>query len=103
ADSIPSVYADERIAPKVVLHIMDGLLAQYAGGPRGHPNYVLEHATVYASKDPVALDATALRQLEGWRKHAKLPPIGRRADWLRVAEEDGLGIAAEERITLQPV
>lgn len=103
ADSIPSLYADDRIAPKVVLHIMDGLVAQYAGGPRGNPNYAFPHGTIYASRDPVALDATAARQLEGWRKQAKLPPIGHRVNWLRTAEEEGLGVFAEEHIVLQPV
>ena len=38
---------------------MDGLVAQYAGGPQSQPNYAIHHATLYASKDPVALDAVA--------------------------------------------
>ena len=101
--ALPTVYADQHIAPKVVLHILDGLVAQYAGGPAGNPNYAFAHAKIYASKDPVALDATALRLIEGWRKDAKLPPIGRRAEWLQAAEEMGLGFFAPERITLKSV
>lgn len=103
ADGIADAYADERIGAKVVLHIMDGLLAQYAAGPAADPNYAFAHATLYASKDPVALDATALRLIEGWRKQAKLPPIGRRGEWLRTAAELGLGNFAEEKIVLRQV
>ncbi len=97
------LYADERIGPKVVLHILDGLLAQYAGGPGFNPNYAFAHQTLYASKDPVALDATALRKIDEWRKMAKLPPLAKQGAWLESAEEMGLGNAAEAAITLQQV
>lgn len=97
------LYADERIGPKVVLHIMDGLIAQYAGGPGFNPNYAFPHQTLYASKDPVALDATALRKIEEWRKLAKLPSLAKAGEWLETASQMGLGNAAEIRITQQPV
>jgi uncharacterized protein (DUF362 family) len=103
ADALASIYADERLGSKIVFTIMDGLLAQYAGGPAANPNYGFAHATLYGSRDPVALDATALRLIESWRKEAKLPPIGRRAAWLKTAEEMGLGAFADERITLKSV
>lgn len=97
------VYADERIGPKVVLHIMDALLAQYAGGPAFNPNYSFAHQTIYASKDPVALDAVALRKIEEWRKQAKLPSIARQAAWLASAAEMGLGNVRDEAIVLRQV
>jgi Domain of unknown function (DUF362) len=100
---IAGLYADPRIGPKVVLHIMDGLLAQYAGGPRFAPNYAFEHHTIYASKDPVAIDATALRLIESWRKMANLPPIGARGEWLEAATEMGLGNFASAQISLEHV
>jgi uncharacterized protein (DUF362 family) len=101
-ESIASLYADARIAPKVVLHIMDALVAQYAGGPRFQPNYAFAHGTIYASRDPVALDSLGLRKLEEWRKPAKLASIGSRAEWLQNAERLGLGHFAPEKITLIP-
>lgn len=103
ADSIPALYSDERIGGKVVLHIMDALVAQFAGGPNGNPNYAFTHATIYASKDPVALDATAFRLIEEWRKEAKLPSIAKRAAWLKTAAEMGLGNFDEAAIALKEV
>lgn len=97
------IYADERVGPKCVLHIMDGLLAQYAGGPAFSPNYSFPHRTIYASKDPVALDATVLRKLDGWRVQAKLPPLAKRGVWLEDAAAMGLGNAAESRIEIRQV
>ena len=102
-ESIASLYADEHIAPKVILHIMDALLAQYAGGPGFQPNYAFHHQTLYASRDPVALDAIGLRKLDEWRKPAHLAPIGKRAEWLESAAQLGLGNFAPERIVLVPV
>lgn len=101
-ESIASLYADEHIAPKVVLHVLDALVAQYAGGPGFQPNYAFHHETLYASRDPVALDAIGLRKLEEWRKPAKLGPIGNRADWLKSAEQLGIGNFAADRIVLLP-
>ncbi|MDB6173264.1 MAG: hypothetical protein JWL59_2575 [Chthoniobacteraceae bacterium] len=105
ADSIPALYDDEHIGAKVVLHILDGLVAQYAGGPSGNPNYAFAHGTLYASKDPVAIDTVAVRQLEAWRHEARLPPIGARAEWLHTASELGLGNAEHidlKKITTEP-
>jgi uncharacterized protein (DUF362 family) len=103
SDSIPELLADPVVGPKVVLHLVDGLIAQYAGGPGGNPNYAFAHATIYASRDPVALDATSSRLIEGWRKEAKLPSIARKVTWLAVAEQLQLGVADENRIKLLPV
>jgi hypothetical protein len=97
------LYQDEQIAPKVVLHIMDGLIAQFAGGPDFSPQYARHHGTIYVSRDPVAVDATALRLFEKWRAEALLPRIGRRASYLESAAELGIGNYAAERIDLQPV
>lgn len=103
ASSIAELYADERIGPRVVLHLMDGLLAQYAGGPRFAPHYTFAHATLYASRDPVALDANASRLIDAWRKQVHLPPLGRRVEWLQVAAQMGLGQFEESRIELRNV
>jgi hypothetical protein len=92
------LYADERIGPKCVLHIMDALVAQYAGGPAFEPNYAFEHRTIYASKDPVALDSRVLRLIQEWRALAKLPSTAKQGAWLEDAERMGLGNAAKERI-----
>jgi hypothetical protein len=103
ASSIPEIYADPHIGPKVVLNLMDGLQAQYAGGPASQPGYAFPFATLYASKDPVAIDAIALRQLEEWRKKRKVPPIKRLGAHIQVAEEYRLGNAQLSRIEIRDV
>src|SRR5215471_19245594 len=85
AESLAEIYANPLIAKKVVFNLMDGLIAQYAGGPQPQPNYAVHHATLYASKDPVALDAIALKKLEEWRKRGNLRPVGPVAAYIEFA------------------
>src|SRR6266700_2348626 len=98
ADSLAEIYANQLIAKKVVFNLMDGLLGQYAGGPQPQPNYALHHATLYASRDPVALDAIAVKQLEEWRVRASLRAIGPIAAYIGFASQLGLGNSAPNRI-----
>jgi len=102
-DSLSEIYASPLIAKKVVFNVMDGLIAQYAGGPQSQPNYATHHASLYASRDPVALDAVALKRLEQWRVQASLPKIGRLAAYIDFASQLGLGNSAPNRIEVRNI
>lgn len=101
--SLAEIYANPLIAKKVVFNLMDGLMAQYAGGPQPQPNYAVHHGTLYASKDPVALDAIALKLLEEWRKRGSLRPVGSVAAYIDIASELGLGNSAPNRIEVRNI
>ena len=101
--SLAEIYSDPMIEKKVILNIMDGLIAEYAGGPQAYPNFQLHHATIYASRDPVAIDAVALKEIEEWRQRAKVPALGPRAMHVEAAAQLGLGNAAPERIQIRTV
>src|SRR6059036_2086454 len=101
AESLAEIYSNPIIAKKVVFNLMDGLIAQYAGGPQSQPNYATHHATLYASKDPVALDAIALKYFEQWRARGSLPAIGRLAAYVGFASQLGLGNSALNRIEVR--
>src|SRR2546429_1862107 len=103
AESIAEIYSNPVIAKKVVFNLMDGLVAQYAGGPQSKPNYALHHATLYASRDPVAMDAIMLKRLEQWRARSSLPAIGHMADYVPIASELGLGNSAANQIEIRNV
>jgi Domain of unknown function (DUF362) len=103
AESIALIYANPLVSHKVVLSIMDGLLAQYGGGPASQPNFAVHHDTIYASKDPVALDTIALKRLEEWRSKAHFPPIGRLAGYVQTATAVGLGNSDSARIEVKHV
>jgi len=103
AESLADIYSNPVIAKKVVFNLMDGLLAQYAGGPQPQPNYAIHHATLYASRDPVALDAMALKRLEEWRTRASLPKVAPQAAYIGFASQLGLGNSASDRVELRNI
>jgi uncharacterized protein (DUF362 family) len=92
---IVELYMDKRIGQKVVLTIMDGITAQCGGGPGNSPDHAVDHGRLYASRDPVALDAHALNLIEEWRKASKLPGVTRFAGYLETGEVYRLGNATD--------
>jgi len=101
--SIPEAYADPRICDKIVFQIMDGLIALYAGAPFGDANYAIHYGTLYASKDPVALDAVALQRIDQWRLRAQMEPASKGAKYLQTAFSYGLGNADLSKIEVVDV
>jgi hypothetical protein len=98
---IAELYNHPSIGKKVVLNIMDGLIAQYAGGPQSQPNYAVHHATLLASKDPVAIDVLTLRQIEEWRANARLPSLAPLATHILFAGQLGIGCSDLARVEVR--
>lgn len=96
ASAIADLYADPLISGKCALHILDALAVVYAGGPSAQPGNSVIQAALYASRDPISLDAIGLRLLEKWRDDAALAPIGPKAAWLT-----GLGNTDPKMIQLK--
>jgi hypothetical protein len=97
---IAEIYADPMIHDKVVLTILDGLVLQYAGGPFPDGNFAIDYFSIFASRDPVAIDATALRLIEERRLAHKMPSIRTMSSYVEAAEMLGLGSFAEPRIQM---
>jgi uncharacterized protein (DUF362 family) len=97
---LAELYADPMVRDKVVLSILDGLFLQYAGGPFPNPGFVVEHHSIFASRDPVALDSTARRLIDEYRAPAKLPSLEKSTLWLESAALLGLGNFEEKSIDL---
>ena len=98
--ALADVYADERIGKKVVLTIMDGMVLQYAGGPYPSPVNCVAYSTLFASKDPVAVDATALRLIDEQRQLSKMPKASEDGGHVGEAASKGLGNKDEKMISL---
>ncbi len=97
---LAEVYADPMIKDKVVLTILDALFLQYAGGPFPNPNFSVNNFTLFASRDVVAIDATAARLIDELRAANKLPSVKSQVAWIDAAAQLGLGHFAEPRIDM---
>ena len=97
---IAEIYADAQVREKVVLTILDGIVLQYAGGPFPNPNFSVNNHALFASKDAVAIDATALRLIEEVRKENKMPSIRSMTAYIEAGNQLGLGVFAEHQIDM---
>jgi hypothetical protein len=63
------------IRQKAVLHICDAVKASWHGGPGGRERYIWEHKTMYFATDPVALDKTGWKVIDGKRAEMGMAPV----------------------------
>lgn len=67
-EAVPEIYALPALGDRVVLHLVDALVCQYEGGPRGLLHYSAVLDQLRFSHDPVALDLLSIRELERQRR-----------------------------------
>lgn len=99
-ESLTDLLKQDPIQKKCILHILDALLAQCAGGPLFDPSYCWPMASIYISRDPVALDSLALEQINQHRPRVEVAPLKDQVAYLKSAEEAGLGVADTTRIDI---
>jgi uncharacterized protein (DUF362 family) len=83
------------VRDKLRLTIVDGVTAQYHGGPAWRPDAAWPLGLVIASTDPVAVDAWAWRLIDAQRVNHGLPKVadaGRPPRFVATAAGYGLGV-----------
>jgi len=103
AQAVPEIYALPVVGDKVVLNITDALICQYEGGQRGLLHYSAVLNQLRFSRDPVALDALSLKELDTQRRKAKAPNLRPNAELYRNAALLELGVAEPARIRIETV
>jgi hypothetical protein len=101
--AIGEILSQPYFRRKVVVNILDALIAQYAGGPRFDPQFTKSIGAIYVSRDPVAIDSIVLKRLEAWRaadRQGKIDPIGDTASHVHSAPSFKLGTDDPSRIQL---
>ncbi|MFW6162526.1 MAG: DUF362 domain-containing protein [Planctomycetota bacterium] len=92
-----------HIARKAVLHLCDATFACAHGGPTPSPKWLERLGTVYATRDPVALDQVAWRRAEALRQARGLPTLAaseREPKHIALAARHGVGTNDPEKIDL---
>ena len=85
---------------KVVVNILDALVAEYAGGPQFDPQFTQSIGAIYVSRDPVAIDSLVLRRIETWRRRNHIDPLGKTASHVASGALYNLGTNDPRRIQL---
>jgi len=73
ATAVPEIYALPALSDHVVLNIVDALICQYEGEERSLLHYSTTLDQLRFSRDPVALDALSIHELERQRQLANAP------------------------------
>jgi len=92
---IASINSIPVVKDKIKLHICNGILGLYDGGPMPKKRHVWGNNGIMLSKDPVALDTIGMNIIEVKRKERDLPPLFNRANvprHIETAAKFGLGI-----------
>ncbi len=74
AVALPEIYALPSVGDRVVLNVTDALLGQYQGGPASYLQFASVLNQIWLSRDPVALDTLALKELARQRRIFSIPP-----------------------------
>jgi hypothetical protein len=96
--AIAEICALPAIRGKAVLHIVDGLVGGFAGGPSFKPQFGWQYNRLLFSTDPVALDTLCLEQIEQQRRAANVPAIAQRSHHVAFAARLGLGVNQRDKM-----
>ena len=101
--AIGEILDKDFVRRKVVVHILDALISQYAGGPHFDPQFTKSIGAIYVGRDPVAIDSLVLKRLEAWRaadRNGRIDLIGKAASHIHSAAESNIGTDDPARIQL---
>lgn len=99
-DVCVEVLAFPCIRDKLVLNVVDGLRAQYDGGPMPVPNFAWDEHSMLLATDPFAVDTVCQKMLLAKRKEkgVKVSEHPRYTEYFRYAEKLGLGVTSPGRM-----
>ena len=98
--AIDEVFDQSFIRRKVVVHILDAMVAQCAGGPAFNPLFCRSLGAIYVGRDPVAIDSLALPRIESMRRDMNVPIVRNASNYVTSAAVLGLGTTDRRRIQL---
>jgi uncharacterized protein (DUF362 family) len=101
--AIADVFDHEILKDKVVLNIVDGLLASFDGGPVHDPKGEWKYGGILLSRDPVALDHVVLQSIGEKREKMELTSITRLSNHIRTAWRAGIGTNDLDEMDFQQI
>ncbi|MGD0085727.1 MAG: hypothetical protein ABSC24_01215 [Verrucomicrobiota bacterium] len=103
AVAVPEIYALPVLGDHVVFNITDALIGQYAGGSKGLLQYSTVLNQLWFSRDPVALDTLAIKELDRERQLIGAPGFTPNPDLYANANLLQLGVNDPARIRVDKI
>ncbi|MEM9446094.1 MAG: DUF362 domain-containing protein [Verrucomicrobiota bacterium] len=100
ARAVAEILTNEVLKDKVVLHVLDGTIMQFAGGPDFVANYAESLGLIMVGQDAVAMDSMVRKRIEKARQARSVVPLSGNALHIEACESFGLGTTTEAEIEL---
>ena len=101
--AIGEIFENKMLKDKVVLNIVDGLVASYDKGPTYHEQSTWKYGGLFVSSDPVILDVLILQTVNQKREEMGLDSMSKFANHIAAASGLGLGRNSLDQVNLQKI
>ena len=101
--AIGEILEHKVLKEKLILNIVDGLVASFDKGPTYHPESTWKYGSLFVSTDPVILDVLVLQTVNQKREELSLDSVSKFANHINTASKLGLGTNTLDQAELRQV
>ncbi len=101
--AIGEILEHKVLKEKLVLNIVDGLVASFDNGPTYHAESTWKYGSLFIGADPVILDVLVLQTVNQKREEMELESISKIANHINTASKLGIGTNTLDQADLQKV
>ena len=101
--AIGEILEHKVVKEKLVLNIVDGLVASFDKGPTYHAESTWKYGTLFVSVDPVILDVLVLQTVNQKREEMELDSVSKFSNHINTASGLGLGTNTLDQADLQRI
>ncbi len=101
--AVGEIFENKVLKDKVVLNIVDGLVASFDKGPIYHAESTWQYSGLFVSADPVILDVLILQTINQKREEMGLTSMSKFANHITASSGRGLGNNSLDQVNLQKI
>ena len=101
--AIGEILEHKVLKEKLVLNIVDGLVASFDKGPTYHAESTWKYGSLFISADPVILDVLVLQTVNQKREEMELDSVSKLSNHITTASKLGIGTNTLDQADLQKV
>ena len=101
--AIGEILEHKVLKEKLVLNIVDGLVASFDKGPTYHAESTWKYGSLFIGADPVILDVLVLQTVNQKREEMELESVSKIANHINTASKLGIGTNTLDQADLQKV
>ena len=101
--AIAEILEHKVLKEKLVLNIVDGLVASFDKGPTYHAESTWKYGSLFISTDPVILDVLVLQTINQKREEMELDSVSKLSNHITTASKLGIGTNTLDQADLQEV